>query len=738
MWSQTPAADLSIPGPHTVTLTPCPTGVFVNAVGYTPTIYVYVAGNGIPEASRATLVSGHSGDSSCQISITTVNAHLPGYTVSSASGGIKEASEAARVPVNNQSTPSTNGGSVIIDPAGSPYKVYAPLHFEASWQDVQGFGGHIDCYVSADDCIVVGQRTGQSVTQNVVLDGLIITAANGNLVNFPFDAIHVNAQTTVIRNPRIMYSGAGATPNGSFNSYVSVCDDESFTLDGLDVFNGQGLRNDRRGQAVYALAEGDPRNTNNCFAVGWLRSINGNLQCAGNVVRWLSGNGLRVSDTVIQGFSQFGILTGTPTGGFNGNTQIDNSYFEVGSCTNPDYVSAGASGGAAAGEAGVITQGGTVYGRGSTGFTGSMPTFACSGTAGSNQINYWLVANQTGAAQGNGMSGVLFIGRTPTNCSGTVTVYRPNIPAATGGTVTVDILRTVGAGGGVNIPFLGGCGGGSATACGSVATGITQSGAAIESFTDDTSVATASYIFATTAFVPYLPFWPGNLVLSASAPSNRTQVPVASFQGEQNLAGGNGVGVVSVNGNLSPSTYNGTASFSGLGNVDVHLGGWNTATLLMRSQQANADAINLKGRLNFLGTNLTGVNPGSVITLVDSNPDKTLSVLNYRPAMDTADVFIGVDGGGLFGRNAAPLAFGSPASVSQYINSLPDGSSWKERLTSSLKSFTVPVQLATFTFATLPVVANGSEVYCSDCNLTCTAGGSTGRVCFRENGAWTR
>lgn len=44
---------------------------------------------------------------------------------------------------------------------------------------------------------------------------------------------------------------------------------------------------------------------------------------------------------------------------------------------------------------------------------------------------------------------------------------------------------------------------------------------------------------------------------------------------------------------------------------------------------------------------------------------------------------------------------------------------------------------ASFTFATLPASPNGSECYCSDCNATCTAGGGTGRMCFRENGAWT-
>lgn len=40
------------------------------------------------------------------------------------------------------------------------------------------------------------------------------------------------------------------------------------------------------------------------------------------------------------------------------------------------------------------------------------------------------------------------------------------------------------------------------------------------------------------------------------------------------------------------------------------------------------------------------------------------------------------------------------------------------------------------TFASLGTPANGVEVFCSDCNATCSAGASTGRMCSRENGAW--
>ncbi len=46
-------------------------------------------------------------------------------------------------------------------------------------------------------------------------------------------------------------------------------------------------------------------------------------------------------------------------------------------------------------------------------------------------------------------------------------------------------------------------------------------------------------------------------------------------------------------------------------------------------------------------------------------------------------------------------------------------------------------QLRSVAFASLPSSANGTVIYCSNCNATCTAGGGTGRTCFRENGAWT-
>lgn len=47
------------------------------------------------------------------------------------------------------------------------------------------------------------------------------------------------------------------------------------------------------------------------------------------------------------------------------------------------------------------------------------------------------------------------------------------------------------------------------------------------------------------------------------------------------------------------------------------------------------------------------------------------------------------------------------------------------------------VTLPGVAFASLPSSPNGTIIFCTDCNATCTAGAGTGRTCFRENGAWT-
>jgi hypothetical protein len=103
---------------------------------------------------------------------------------------------------------------------------------------------------------------------------------------------------------------------------------------------------------------------------------------------------------------------------------------------------------------------------------------------------------------------------------------------------------------------------------------------------------------------------------------------------------------------------------------------------------------NVKGRLNFLNSPAAGLAPSHIITLVDSDPAKTLADSIHRPPNDDKDAYIGLDGpmGGalLF---QSQLAFGAPVSISNYIANKGDGAAWKERLTASEKTFAVPVSI---------------------------------------------
>jgi hypothetical protein len=100
----------------------------------------------------------------------------------------------------------------------------------------------------------------------------------------------------------------------------------------------------------------------------------------------------------------------------------------------------------------------------------------------------------------------------------------------------------------------------------------------------------------------------------------------------------------------------------------------------------------LKGRINLM---TSGSGPSHFITLVDSNLGKTLGAAGNRPQNDANDTFIGHDSG-----NGSPLSiglsFGAPVAISSYVGNVGDGTNWKERLTASAKTFTVPVSAPGF------------------------------------------
>ena len=391
-WTQSPSANLSSAGPKTVTLTACQPGV----TGSEPQYYVYIAGTGTAEAVLVTGGTCAGNGLSGTLQFTTANAHAAGYTVTSASGGLQEALIAARFTPTNP-VGSSQSGRVIVSPG--ELKAFARISVRASNVTVDFSGPVVECWMN-DTCIYVGDPSNSNLFEDITLVNPRgrPTVSGGQA---PF--IEVNAQKTRLLNvaTRLPFSG------GTFGSFVQVDDDQAFLLDGLDSVLGGGLRCDSTAcnPAVYA-----PGPFNTFSAVGWLKHLNISLQCVGNGVDWESGNTLRISDSVIQGYAQYGVRSGGRRGGLGGMA-LENVYEEVGGCTNP----AGNIG-----EAGVIAQGNSVKISSGIGPVGTTPQFA---NTGSTDYRYYVVAHHATF----GASNPLYACNALTNGSGNIVVTTPDI-----------------------------------------------------------------------------------------------------------------------------------------------------------------------------------------------------------------------------------------------------------------------------------------------------------------------
>jgi hypothetical protein len=646
-WSQNNSGDLSTAGAKTLTLTSCPPGVSGTESQY----YVYISGTGTGEA---VLVTGGTCAANTQpgtLQFTTANAHPAGYTIGSASGGLQEALIAARFTPTNP-TGNSQSGRVIVPPG--ELKAYARVSIRASNLTVDFSGSIVECWMN-DTCIFAGDPSSSTLFSDITL---LNPRGRPTIAGGQKPFIEVNSQKTRVFNvaTRNGYSG------GTFGNYVQVDDDQAFLLDGLDTGLGGGLRCDSTvcEPAVYA-----PGPFNVYSAVGWLKNLNISLQCGGNGVDWESGNTLRISDSVIQGYAQYGVRSGTKRGGY-GATAIDNVYEEVGNCQNP----AGNIG-----EAGLVLQGNSVKIESGTAPTGAVPQFA---NTGSTDYRYYVVPHHATYGAGN----PLYAGRALTNGAGNITVTTPDIAGAT----TFDLLR-VGVNGLEQAPF--------GTGNFAVAANVARSSACnngVCTFTD-TQAALQSYTVANPTYFPLLTYWPGNLVLGANADSGS---PLAGSRAwMQNMVGN----IVAVSGMAQPAAIS-TSCDAVSGWTPIWLSCFSAMApgtffqqgAMLMAVKPNNDAngtLNLKGRVNF---STLGTAPGHIITLSDSNFQKTIATQNNRPTNDANDSFIGYDQG-----DGSPLhigiSLGAPVSISNYIANVGDGTSWLERLTNSLKEFKTDVKV---------------------------------------------
>ena len=664
-WSITPGGSLGAPGSKAINLHACPAGVS----GTQPEYWVYLSGPGTAEAALVTGGSCKGDGGPGTLEFSTRQAHGEGYKVGSASDGLQEASIAAGfIPTNPKG--SLQSGKVVV-PAGSELKLYARVSIRNSAQTLDFTGSILECYM-ADSCIFVGDPKNSNLVDAVTL---IHPRGRAMVANGRSPFIEVNAQQTRIFNVSTRVSAPGAF----FSSYVQVDDDQAFLLDGLTTSLGgsgdnYGLRCDAAECDPVVYAPG-PFNKNS--AVGWLKNLNIGLQCRGNGIDWQSGNTLRITDSVIQGYAQYGVRAGTRRGGYGG-LELENVYEEVGNCANP----AGKIG-----QAGVISQGGRVQISGGVGPAGSFPVFAHSGTTDSR---YYIVAHA-----GQGTSNALYAGKALTNGSGAISVTIPEIAGAD----TFDLLRVSAVSGAPEqAPF------GSGPYA--VAVNVPRASACANKVCtfSDPQGELRSYSVATPTYYPMLDFWPGPLVLAANADSRDVFSAATASVGVANFP------VVALQGSNAPAlSARECAPIASWTPVWVSCPGQKFAPSAFYAQGAMLLAVkpqhdagkmkNLKGRLNFT---TVGTGPGHIVTLSDSNFDKTIATANNRPTNDAQDAYIGYDQGDGNPANIG-ISFGAPKSLSSYIGNTGDGSAWKERLTAEKKTFAVPVAISagnTFTLGT--------------------------------------
>jgi hypothetical protein len=679
-WAVKPGADLGQPGSKTISLAACPTGV----KGNEPEYWVLINGSEPAKVTGGTCAGdGRPGT----LQIVSHGAYGPGETISSASGGLQEALIAARFNPTNP-TGASQSGKVVVPPG--EYKAFARISIRASNITVDFSGSIVECWMN-DTCIFVGDPSNSNTYQDITV---INPRGRPTVLNGQKPFIEVNAQKTRLFNVSTRINSGG----GTFSSYVQVDDDESFLLDGLDTTLGggagnYGVRCDATvcNPVIYA-----PGSFATFPGVGWLKHLNIGLQCAANGIDWQAGNTLRISDSVIQGFAQYGVRAGTKRGGYGG-FELANVYEEAGNCKNPF---------GRIGQAGVIAQGGTVKITGGEAPTGWSPRFAATGNT---DYRYYIVARHAKY----GPSNPLFAGRALTNGTGNIVVTTADI----GGAASFDLLRVTAVEGQLEQAPYG-------TGNYAVVQNVSRASACkngVCTFTD-TQATLQSYHVAAPSYFPLIDFWPGNLVLSANGDSNSA---LAGARAWMDRAPSN---VVAVQGPSAPAVIS-TDCDSLTGWTPLWLSCYSTMAPTSFFQQGafllavkpDTDAghyTNLKGRMNF---STLGTGPGHILTLSDSNFQKTIATANNRPTNDANDSFIGYDQGDGDPSHVG-ISFGAPQSLSNYIGNPGDGKKWMERLTSKLKMFTVPVSIPSFapTHASDPCVA-GTETWDSNFIYVCVA-----------------
>ena len=772
-WLQSPTDSLATAGSNTIHLSPCPMGIDTSNNVNRP-YYVYVAGTGTAETALVTGGTCTGGAGSGTIVMTTAGSHAAGYTVGSSTSGIQEALNDAGTPGAGVVIPPTGANANALP-------VYSTIYVQSNKSWLRGEGKATLLCKTRSVCMFIGDRANSNDWVGIEVSGIRFAAGNNfdgipassmscaanvstivlnntgpnaiqagdyfdvNLMGNPQHFAGIHQATTGTSSSQVTYADTNCGGSGSIaattayggvslentaieddgngvnihdifltdrSSYanwgywqnqVVVDNDQAFKLDTVNIDAGSNCSANYCGQSVYF-----PGPFSKNAAVAWLSHLNLSLQCKGNGVTAWNGNTIHISNSVIQGFAQWGVYDGTLRGGY-GNGEFDDVYEEVGNCTNPAYSPS------QQGMAGLINSGNSNTVHGGEFPIGQIPKFASQGDQGTIYY-YSVVIHDSSFGYSRGLK-VGYAAVDSTNPSGNIVVQWPRVQGT--GTVTYDILRYPGAGGYTVEPYTGACGGGSTTACGSVATAVAQCTALMCSFTDNAASATSNYAVHAPQYTPGISFWPGGIVSVITSDYGNSWLTMPTFVDDSAMVTAVSP-IVTESGLMMPQTFAqrcgnlvGGEWISCLAGNSNGNNAMPNATLLQYGVANGGAQANLKGRLSFFGSQSSSINSGEIITLVDSNPAKTLATPGNRPAQDAADTFLGTDTGSV-GYASAGLAMGAPSSISSYINSVPNGTNFLERLTAGAKTFNVPVTVnGNFSVnggnVTLPVTGTGSQ-----------------------------
>jgi len=651
--------------------------------------YLRIAGTGTPESvliTATTCIGASTG--TCTVTFTAANSHSSGYTVSNATGGWQEAIvDCAWPPVVSPLLNPENGCKVVGGSfsGNANYIFYAPL--DADWMFaapgtliLDGQGSIVQCDTPGTNCFALG--TGAATHENpfdVILENFVITplAGMGRTANGTTRAIYDGGQGNVIYNNSIPY----ATASDFFDYGIYVDGDQKVTIEHnfANTDNGPAMKCDATwcGAFIYGSAL-------HSQALGRIIDNDITMECAGNGIEWVSGNGVSIEGNIFQDWGQYGILYGP---GLVDMTDLGGNYFEAG-CPDPTM-----------GASGYMAVNGIAY-WGNSRFQASAMDHGNGGSVtlsntGATTYAYYVVGNQSG-----NQSRPFFIGNAFTNGSTSFTGYFKPF-----GATTYDVLRTgpLLNDGTETAPY--------GTGNWSVATAISCSSSPCtftESFASLGSYTVAPGYTPTFAQMPY---WPGAAYYmghtNASVPIIYEGVePAGPLVANSLTSGGNLYQAeFAVNATAAPGNFpTGVVAFY-RGPSQESAQNSSGATGSTITQVSNGSPLHLQTGIYNAGLTAITSNESLIFQTYDADNAKTLATGGHQRALESGDAGIGYDAG--------PTHMGTMCGAggcTWYVGHIFDGgTSAKLGLSPTALTAFVPAGTAPVAFASLPACASGTE-----------------------------